>query len=353
MREIDLGDRTIAPGFVDLHVHGGAGVDLSGDDPDEVADSVGRISAFHAAHGTTALVATTVSDTPARLAATLAGIARATGRTAGGGRVVGAHLEGPFLARGRAGAHRPEALRLPDPGELDRLTAAAAGTLRIVTLAPELPGGLDLVERVVARGAVAALGHSDATYEQALAAIDRGASHLTHLFNAMSPLHHRHPGLAGAGLVAEGVTLEVIADGHHLHPGILRLLGRLAPERVVAVSDATAAAGLPAGRHRLGPVDVDLEGDRVALAGRPEVLAGSALTMDRAVAALVASGGFDLAAALRAASAVPAAVLRGAAGPGELVEGAPADLVVLEADLRVAATLVGGEPVADPAGLFA
>ncbi len=349
-----LSGHLIVPGFVDVHVHGGDGADVNGDDPSDIAESLDRLSCFHASHGTTTMLATTVSDTPERLAASVSAIAAAARRRLPGARIAGAHLEGPFLARARRGAQDPSALRLPDLSELDHLLELAAGSLRMLTLAPELPGSDQLIVRLRRAGVVVALGHSDADFETAHSAFEAGASHVTHLFNAMAPLHHRLPGLVGAALSHEGVSLELVADLHHVHPAVIALVARLAPGRVVAVTDCTPAAGLPPGRHRLGRVEVVLEGDRVELADDPGTLAGSVLTMDQAVANLVFRVGLPLPEALTAVTVAPGRLLERAAVPGigRLAVGGPADLVVLRPDFEVALTVVAGRPVYDPGGLL-
>jgi N-acetylglucosamine-6-phosphate deacetylase len=368
-RVVPLGDRTIAPGFVDVHVHGGAGRQVNGGDPTEVEASLLELAAFHARHGTTALVATTVSDSPERLAAAVAGVARAAhaGRAdrAGGARVLGVHLEGPFLSPARAGAHDPACIRPPERAEMDRLLELGDGTVRLVTLAPELPGAGDLIDACLSAGATVALGHTDAGYEAARRAFDAGASHVTHLFDAMAPLHHRAPGLVTAALLDDAVTVELICDLHHLHPAAIELVLRVARSRTALVTDATAAAGLAAGPQRLGTRDVVVEGTRVALASDPSVLAGSALTMDLAVRLAVREAGVPLADALGAASLVPARVAAGQPVGGErpggmpptgatgtVEPGAPADLCILDPALEVAATLVAGAVVFDPGGLL-
>ena len=363
----------VTAGFVDVHVHGGNGAQVNGDSAAEIADSLGRISRFHARHGTTSLLATTVSDTPDRLAATVAGVASVVSRGAGGGaRILGVHLEGPWIARAKLGAQDPSALRSPDPGELRALFGAGEGCVRMVTLAPELPGADRLIEEAVGDGVVVAIGHTDADFDTARRAFDAGARHVAHLFNAMTPIHHRRPGPVTAALLDERVTLEVIADLEHVHPGVLRLAARLAPGRLVAVSDAVPAAGLEPGSYQLGRLEVTVADGHVTLANDPSTLAGSTLTLDRAISNLIADVGLPLEAALAAASAVPGRAIGSAGGRlvGTLAPGAPADLVVLDGaapgagmpapvaaggqsvQLVVAATLVGGQAVWDRDGVF-
>jgi N-acetylglucosamine-6-phosphate deacetylase len=347
----DLGDRLIVPGFIDLHVHGGGGSQVDGEHPDEVAGAVRAVAAAHARWGTTALVATTVSAPEQRLVTALHGVAAVVTAPPGdGARVLGTHLEGPWLAPGKAGAQDPSALRAPTVAELHRLLTAAAGTLRLLTLAPELPGALDVVRTAAAAGVVVSVGHTEATVEQAARAFDAGARHATHLFNAMPPLLHRAPGPVGAARADPRVSVELVADGEHVHPAVLALVAAAARGRVVAVTDAVSATGLPDGRYRLGAAPVDVRDGRVTLAAAPGTLAGSVLTMDRAVRTLVAAG-VPPAEAVTAATATPAGVL-GRAAAGRLAPGADADLVVLDGDLRAVATVVAGRPVHDPEGLL-
>jgi len=220
--------------------------------------------------------------------------------------------------------------------------------VRIVTIAPEVQGAMGLVAPCLDAGVTVALGHSDADFYTARAAFDAGASHVTHLFNAMAPFHHRHPGLVGAALLEERITLELICDLHHAHPGAIALAARAAPGRTVLVTDATALAGMPPGRQRLGDIEVELVETRVVLATDRSTLAGSVLTMDRAVHHMVDTTGMSLADALRAASATPMLVAgtpghaHGASRAGALEPGAPADLVALDPDLQVVATIVAG-----------
>lgn len=356
---VELGDRTLAPGFVDVHVHGGAGHQTNGDTATAVAESLAAVAAFHAQHGTTSLLATTVSDSPERLVAAVSGAAMAASRPpSGGARVIGVHVEGPFISPVRAGAQDPAWIRPPDRTELSRLLELGAGTVRIVTLAPELDGAGELITLCLEADAVVALGHSDADVDAAKKAFDAGATHATHLFDAMAPFHHRHPGLATAALLDERVTIELICDLHHVHPAAIELVARTARGRIVLVTDAGPAAGLPPGRHVLGGRAVELAGTLVTLAADASVLAGSALTMERAVRHAVNDAHVPLVDALAAASAVPAAIARasdaphGAKGAGSLEPGAAADLVVLDATLEVVATLVAGSVVHDPGRLI-
>ena len=349
VRLVDLGDCTIAPGFVDIHVHGGGGYQVNGDSPTQVAEALTSLTEFHARHGTTSLLATTVSDTPARLAASVSGIAQVARQPPGhAARVLGCNLEGPFIAVPRAGAHDRGAIRAPDLAELSRLLELGEGTVRAITIAPEIEGALELAAACLDAGVTVALGHSDADFDTARSAFDAGASHATHLFNAMAPFDHRHPGLVGAALLEGRITLELICDLHHLHPGAISLAAQAAPGRTVLVTDATALAGMPPGRQHLGPVEVELVETRVVLASDRSTLAGSVLTMERAVRHMVDATRMPLADALRAASATPMRVAgapghgQGAPPAGTLEPGAPADLVVLDPELEVVATIVAG-----------
>jgi N-acetylglucosamine-6-phosphate deacetylase len=292
-------DGVLAPGLRDLQVNGGAGFEVTGG-----SAALDAIDALQLAHGVTSYLPTLVSPADGSALDGLA--ARAADP---GSPVVGVHLEGPFLSPEHAGMHPVERLRVPADGVPDWFEHPA---VRLVTIAPELPGALELIEQLAARGVAVSLGHSGASADVARAAIDAGASMVTHVFNAMGPLHHRAPGLAGLALVDERVRVSVIPDGRHVDPIVLELVRRCAGQRVVLVTDATPAAGAPAGRYSMAGVSID--GDGRTADGR---LAGSVLTLDAAVRNWVASTGATLAEALAAASAPPE-------------PGGPADLVLFD-----------------------
>ena len=331
----DLPEATVVPGFVDTHVHGGGGASFSGG----TAETAAAV-ALHRRHGTTALIASLVSEAPDDLLRQIRGLAD----DVRSGLIAGIHLEGPWLAEKRCGAHDPALLRDPDPAELRRVFDAAQGTIKMVTLAPERTGALDAIRSVVGAGAVAAVGHTEATYEQTRAAIDAGATVATHLFNAMRPIHHREPGPVIALLEDPRVSVEVIADGVHVDAALYRHVTRSAgDDRVSLVTDAMAAAGMADGAYRIGPLAVEVAGAVARLAGT-DTIAGSTATMDQLFRFAVTGSGLPrdaaLLAAVRQSSINPARAL-GLPSP-ELTAGSRADLVVLDGDLMVSDVLVGG-----------
>jgi N-acetylglucosamine-6-phosphate deacetylase len=335
----DLGRRYVLPGFVDLHMHGGGGAQITTDDPDEILAAV----AFHRRHGTTRTLASLVTDDLDRMSAAVRTIAEIVHGNAAGA-IHGVHLEGPFLNPSRRGSHHREHLLAPDRAALRQLLRAGDGTVRVVTLAPELPGGMDLIRDLVAAGVLPAVGHTEATFDEARTAFAAGARIATHLFNAMRSFHHRDPGPAGAALADETVTCELINDGLHVHDDAVRIATAAAgPDRIAFITDATPAAGMSSGRYRLGPVPVIADGGSVRLTDG--TLAGSTLTMDAAVRHAIRVTGLPVTGVARSAATTPAALLGLADRTGSLVPGKAADLVVLDDDLHVREVFTDGKPV--------
>jgi len=336
----DLSGQWVLPGFVDLHVHGGGGTSFT----QGPAGDARRAAEFHRRHGSTTVVASLVTAPLADLEARAVMLAR----LAGEGVIAGIHLEGPFLSAARCGAQDPRHLAAPDLAAFERLHAAAEGHLHVITIAPELPGAPGLIKAAVRAGVTVAVGHTDATADVTSAAVDAGATHATHLFNGMRPLHHREPGPAGALLNRDEVTCEVIADGVHLHDAMIRLAARAAgPGRLVLITDAMAAAGMPDGSYRLGSMLVDVAGGVARLAGQGEAgtagaIAGSTATMAGVVRNAVAAG-LPVTEVAAAASTIPARVLGLGDRTGALRQGLDADLVVCDQDFRLRAVMRHGE----------
>ncbi|MBC7440966.1 MAG: N-acetylglucosamine-6-phosphate deacetylase [Ramlibacter sp.] len=324
-------ESTLAAGYVDIHTHGGGGSSFNDADTDA---AVARITATHLAHGTTTMMASLVTvplDEFERTVAALAGLVEQ-------GVLAGIHLEGPWLSPAHRGAHDVTLLREPDTETVDRLMRAGRGAVRMVTIAPELEGGLAAVRQIVGYRAVAAVGHSDADYETTRQAIAAGATAGTHVFNAMRQIHHREPGPALALLEDPAVFAELIADGVHLHPAIVRLIIG-SPSRPVFVTDAMAAAGADEGEYKLGALDVSVSDGQARLADG--TIAGSVLTLSQAVRYAVHTAGIPVEVAVRAATQNPADMI-GLADRGRLARGHRADLIVLDATLQVTATLQAG-----------
>mgnify|MGYP004490822459 CR=1 FL=1 len=325
------GDDIIVPGFVDLHCHGGGGHTFTRGD---VADAAAA-AAFHLAHGTTTMLASLVSS-PYEL---MRDATAAYRPLVDSGAIAGLHFEGPYLSAVRCGAQNPEFLRDPSLDELATLTET--GTVRMVTIAPELPGALEAIRFLAERGIIAAIGHTDAAYEQVLAGVQAGATVGTHVFNGMPPMHHREPGPVVALLDSPGIVCELVADGVHLHDGTLRFAAHATgPDRAALITDAMDAAGMPDGDYELGGQPVTVAG-RVARLTRNGSIAGSTLTMDAAFRRAVRAGlGLPTAAAM--AATTPARVLGLSDETGAIEAGLRADLVVLTPDLQVKRVMRAG-----------
>jgi len=332
---------TLAPGFIDLHVHGGGGFSLATKDSAEI-ESYAR---WVISRGVTGFLATVfASDFDEALAFVGAAGYVSDWEPEGGAAIHGINLEGPFVNPKRRGALPKAWVRAPSPAELAALSNASDRSIRLMTLAPELPGAQELQQSALEDWITVAVGHTDATYEEARRAFGAGASHVTHAFNGMRPFHHRDPGPVLAAIDSPHVTLEVIADGVHLHPGTVRAIVRAAgPDRVALVTDAVPPAGIAEGSFRLGDEEATVSGDRVLL---PDgTIAGGTATMERIVRNVVEWGAGSLAEAVRMASTVPARVLGLSDSKGRIAPGFDADLVALDGDLNVAMTWVGGRLV--------
>jgi N-acetylglucosamine-6-phosphate deacetylase len=336
----DLSGHWVVPGFVDIHNHGGGGASFTSGTVEDVLRGIHT----HRLHGTTTVVASTVTGD-------MHGLAERAGmlsELAEQGDLAGIHFEGPFISPCRKGAHSEELLRDPDPADVRKLLDAARGRASMVTLAPELPGGLDSVRLLAEHGVIAAIGHTDATYEQTKAAIDAGATVATHLFNAMPALGHRAPGPIAALLEDGRITVELINDGTHLHPASLELAFHHAgPGRVAFITDAMDAAGFGDGRYMLGPLEVEVA-DGVARLVEGGSIAGSTLTLDRAFQRAVTVDRLPVEDVVAAISANPARLLGAYDRVGSLEPGKDADLVVLDADFALKGVMRGGEWVVDP-----
>jgi len=337
-RVTEFGDCAIVPGFFDVHIHGGANCDVMRGSPDEMKG----FERFLARHGVTSYFPTTVT---AALEVTLTALERladaieAADAGEGRARPLGIHLEGPFLSHARRGVHPPEDLLPPKVSTFDKLWQAARGHVRLMTIAPELDGAEEVIAEATKRGVCMSIGHSDADLESARRGVKAGARHATHTFNAMRPLDHRDPGILGEVLTNDRLTAEVIADGIHVDPAIVNLLFRAKGiDNLVLVTDAISATGMPDGRYQLGTLEVDVKDGRCLYDGR---LAGSVLTMDRAVRNLMRFAKLELPQAVRAASTNPAKVA-GMPKKGIIEPGADADFVAIAPDGEIRATVVKG-----------
>jgi N-acetylglucosamine-6-phosphate deacetylase len=339
-----LADAILAPGFVDIHMHGGAGLDVMRASPAELP----HLNKFLTTHGVTGYFPTTVAAPLDQTCQALERLADAieasqSSPAANGGAVqarpLGIHLEGPFLSHKRRGVHPPEYLVEPTLEIFERLWQAARGHVRMMTIAPELPGAIEVIEEAARRKVLVSIGHSDAVLEAARAGVRAGARHATHTFNAMRPLDHRDPGILAEVLTDTQLSADIIVDGIHVAPEVVQIfLRQKGLERSVLITDATAAAGMPDGTYQLGPIQVEVKDGKCTKDGN---LAGSVLTMDRAVRNVTQFAGWSLRDAVRAAT-LNAACASGLAQHGHLSPGAEANVVVLSPDGEIRKTFVGG-----------
>ncbi len=332
-------EATLVPAYVDVHIHGSAGHDVM----ENSADGERAMSAFLARHGVGGFLATTVTASVDRTLAALDRIANLIERnsTETGAKPLGIHLEGPFISHARRGVHPPAQIQPPDIALFDRFYDAARGQIRLMTLAPEIPGALDLLRHAISRGVRISIGHSDALAVQARASIAAGATSSTHAFNAMRGFEHREPGLLGVVLDDQNLFAEIICDGHHVAPEAIRLYARSKPhDRRILITDAISAAGEGDGKFRLGELEVTVADGRAMHDGK---LAGSVLTMDRGVEHFLAATGLPVSHAAHAAGRNPAAML--GLDSRDLAAGARADINIVAPNGRLLATFLGGQRV--------
>jgi N-acetylglucosamine-6-phosphate deacetylase len=340
-RILDFPGATLAPAFFDVHFHGAAGHDVMEATP----EALGKISGFLASRGTGSFLATTVTAPLDQTLKAVAGLAKLIDQPAveGRARILGIHLEGPFLSHAKRGVQPAEHLRAPDIATFDKLFEAAEGRVRLMTLAPELPGAAELAAHGTARGVRVSVGHSDATAAETRAAIRAGAVSATHTFNAMRALDHREPGILGTVLTTDTLFAELICDGIHTVPEMVRLWWRAkGPERAILITDAMSAAGMPDGEYRLGGFAVQVANGRATANG---VLAGSVLTMDRALANFLEFTGAPVEHGLRLLSSNPAAMTGFSNSVGSVAKGRAADLVAVDGEGRLLASIAGGLPI--------
>ncbi|MCD9024867.1 N-acetylglucosamine-6-phosphate deacetylase [Cohnella silvisoli] len=340
---IDANGSWVIPGFIDVHVHGGAGHDFM----DAGTEGLAAITKFHASHGTTRMLATTLTASRDDLTAAIDRVSSFMSTSMPYAQIIGVHLEGPFVNVKWKGAQNPAYILPPQIEWLEDWVARFPGIIKIQTLAPETEGALDYIEKLALNGIVPSCGHTDATYEQIIAAADRGLRHAVHTFNAMTPLHHRQPGTVGAVLTDDRIIGEVIADGHHVHPAGIKLLTKAkGTNNVILVTDAMAAAGMPDGDYDIGGLPVHMSCG-VARLKEGGSLAGSTLTMISAVQYLVREIGVTLEEASRMASANPARQLGIDDVTGTLEAGKAADFLLLDSSLELQTIWVGGRKLTD------
>ena len=341
-RLVDASGCYVIPGLVDVHFHGCVGEDFS----DATPEGLQRIADYELSQGVTYICPAGMTLPEDQLTAICKNVAAHRAKNAGGAEVVGAHLEGPFLSTAKKGAQNGDFLRDPDIAMLQRLQEAAEGCVKLVTVAPEQPGAMEFIKAAKAMGITVSVGHTVADYDTAMEAFRSGATHATHLYNGMPPIHHRAPGVIGAAFDAPGVRAEIICDGVHIHGAMIRLTFQLfGRERMVLISDSLRAAGMPDGQYPFGGQEIEVHGNRATIVGHPETLAGSVTSLMGCMRQAVAFG-ISLEDAVRAATYNPACAIGIDDRAGTLDIGKEASFVLLnESDLSVRAIVFKGQPV--------
>ena len=333
-------DKFIVPGYIDIHVHGGGGSDVMDGD----YEAVNQIAIAHSHFGTTSFLPTTMTMSKDKIIRSLRSICEAVRKGTAGAEILGIHMEGPYINPEKKGAQKEEDIKKISLEEFSEFNQASGNLIRLVTIAPEMPGAVDFIRWLHEQGIIVSVGHSNANYKQVQEGIQAGISHVTHLFNAMRGLHHREPGVVGAALTSPELTVEIIADGIHIHPIVLKILTKIKEgEKVVLITDAMRAAGLKEGTYDLGGQEVIVTKGQARL--KDETLAGSVLTMDKAVKNMVNKVGIQLPKAIQMASFNPARSIGIDDKKGSLEPGKDADIVILNKNLETELTIVAGKVV--------
>jgi len=337
---IDAGNGFVVPGFIDIHVHGGGGSDVM----DGKYEAVKQIATTHSRFGTTAFLPTTMTMSKDKIIGSLKSIHEAFIKGTGAAEILGVHLEGPYISSEKKGAQKEKDIKKASIEEFLEFNQASGNLIRIVTIAPEKPGAIDLIRWLHKKGIIASVGHSNATYKQVQEGIKAGLTHVTHTFNAMRGFNHREPGVVGAALSSPKLILEMIADGIHLHPVAMKILIKIKEiGKIVLITDAMRAASKPEGTYNLGGQEVTVVRGQARL--KDGTLAGSVLTMDKAVCNMVDKVGVSLTEAIQMATANPARCLGVESKKGSLEPGKDADIVILNKKLKVELTMVKGKIV--------
>jgi len=337
---IEAKDKFIVPGYIDIHIHGGGGSDVMDGD----YEAINQIAIAHSHFGTTSFLPTTMTMSKDKIIRSLRSICKAAKKGTAGAEILGIHMEGPYINPEKKGAQKEEDIKKISIEEFLEFNQASGNLIRLVTIAPEMPGAIDLIKYLYKQGIIASVGHSNATYVQTRAGIQAGLSHVTHTFNAMRELHHREPGVVGAALTSPELTVEVIADGIHIHPIVLKILTKIKEaEEIVLITDAMRAAGLKEGTYDLGGQEVIVTKGQARL--KDGTLAGSVLTMDKAVKNMASKVGVPLPKAIQMASFNPARSIGIDDKKGSLEPGKDADIVILNKNLETELTIVAGKIV--------